>query len=57
MYALIAKQLEEPPPDPRTRNSEVPEGLARVILRAMAKEPADRYQSAAEMHDALAAIG
>ena len=57
MYALIAKQLEEAPPDPRTLNSEVPEGLARVILKAMAKEPADRYQSAAELHDALGAIG
>jgi len=53
MYALIAKQLADPPPDPRTLNSEVPEGLARVILKAMAKEPGDRFQSAAEMHDAL----
>ena len=57
MYALIAKQLEEAPPDPRTLNSEVSEGLARVILKAMAKEPAARYQSAAEMHDALGTIG
>jgi serine/threonine protein kinase len=56
MYALIAKQLEEPPPDPRTLNSAVPEGLAAAVLKAMAKEPKDRYQSAAEMHDALAAI-
>ncbi len=56
-WALVAKHLEEEPPDPRTVNSEVPEGLARIILRAMAKRPADRYQNAAEMHDALAAIG
>ena len=56
-WALVAKHLEEEPPDPRTVNSEVPEGLARIILRAMAKRPADRYQSAAQMHDALAAIG
>ena len=55
-WALVAKHLEEEPPDPRTVNSEVPEGLARIILRAMAKRPADRYQSAAEMHDALDAI-
>jgi len=54
---LVAKHLEEEPPDPRTVNSEVPEGLARIIVRAMAKQPADRYQSAAEMHDALEAIG
>ena len=56
-YAVIAKQLEGAPPDPRTLNQDVPEALAHVILRAMAKEPVDRYQTAAEMHDALAAIG
>jgi len=57
MYALIAKHLDEPPPDPRTLNAEVPQALAAVILKAMAKQPADRYQSAAQMHDALAAVG
>jgi len=57
MYALIAKHLEDAPPDPRTLNADVPEALARVILKAMAHDPADRYQSAGEMHDALAAIG
>src|SRR5947199_164479 len=56
-YAVIAKQLEGAPPDPRTLNQDVPEALAQVILRAMAKEPVDRYQTAAPMHDALAAIG
>ena len=57
MYALMAKRLEEPPPDPRTINAEVPQSLAAVILKAMAKQPADRYQTAAGMHDALAVIG
>ena len=57
MYALIAKQLEEPPPDPRSHNTDVPESLSRLIQRAMAKEPAERFQTAAEMHDALEAIG
>jgi serine/threonine-protein kinase len=56
MYALIAKQLEQAPPDPRTVNPQGPEGLATLILKAMAKEPVERYQSAAEMHDALATI-
>src|SRR6059036_1910492 len=56
-YGLIAKQLEEAAPDPRTLNPEVPETLAQVILKSMAKEPPDRYQTAAQMHDALAAIG
>src|SRR5690242_9977348 len=57
MYALVAKHLEEHPPDPRTLNPEVPEPLAHVILKAMANEPTDRYQTAEQMHDALAAIG
>ncbi len=56
-WALVAKHLEEAPPDPRTLNPEVPEVLARVVLKAMAKQPEERYQSAAELHDALAAIG
>ncbi len=56
-WALVAKHLEEPVPDPRALNPDVPEGLSRAILTAMAKSPADRYQTAAQMHDALAALG
>jgi serine/threonine-protein kinase len=56
-WALLAKHLEEAPPDPRTWNGEVPEALARVILKAMAKEPGERYQSAGAFYDALTALG
>jgi len=56
-WALVAKHLEEQAPDPRSLNAEVPEGLAKVILKAMAKAPGDRYSTASEMHDALAALG
>jgi len=56
-WALVAKHLEEQAPDPRSLNAEVPEGLAKVILKAMAKAPGDRYSTASEMHDALAAVG
>jgi HAMP domain-containing protein len=56
-WALVAKHLEEQAPDPRSLNDEVPEGLAKVILKAMAKAPGDRYSTASEMHDALAALG
>jgi serine/threonine-protein kinase len=56
-WALVAKHLEEQPPDPRDSNPEVPGPLAVVILKAMAKKPGDRYASAAEMHDALARLG
>jgi serine/threonine-protein kinase len=56
-WALVAKHLEEQPPDPRTLNADVPVELATVILKAMAKEPSDRFESAGHMHDALARIG
>ena len=56
-WALVAKHLEEEPPDPRKFNADVPPELAAVILKAMAKTPADRYATAAELHDALALIG
>lgn len=52
-WALVAKHLEEEPPDPRTFNSEVPADLAKVVLKAMAKDSANRYQTAAQLHDAL----
>jgi serine/threonine-protein kinase len=56
-WSLIAKHIEESPPDPRSINPDVPEALAKVVLRAMAKDQAQRYQTAAELHDALEAIG
>jgi serine/threonine-protein kinase len=56
-WALVAKHLEEETPDPRKFNAEVPPLLAAVILKAMAKNPADRYATATEMHDALARLG
>ncbi len=57
VYALVAKHLEEDAPDPQGYSAEVPTPLAQVVLRAMAKKREDRFQSAAELHDALAAIG
>jgi serine/threonine protein kinase len=37
------------PPDPRDLVPEVPEACARIVARAMAKEPAERYRSAREL--------
>ena len=56
-WVLVAKHLEEEPPDPRTTNPDVPGALAVVILKAMAKDPKKRFESASQMHDALARIG
>jgi len=44
--------FEEPPP-PRRLNSALPRELETIVLKAMAKEPRHRYQSAEEFADDL----
>jgi methyl-accepting chemotaxis protein/predicted Ser/Thr protein kinase len=56
-WSLIAQHLENEPPDPRSVNPDVPESLAKAVLKAMAKDRESRFRSASEMYDALAAIG
>ena len=45
--------LENPPVPLRAHRPDAPEGLERVIARALAKQPRDRYKSARAMADAL----
>jgi serine/threonine-protein kinase len=52
---LIAHQLHAVPPAHSVR-PEVPEQLSAIIEKMMAKDPADRFQSAAEVIDALLAF-
>src|SRR5262245_6734106 len=51
--AVLIKQSYEPPPPPRSLNPALPGAVETSLLRALAKDPADRYQSAAEMADVL----
>ena len=51
--AVVLKHVNEPPPLPITFNPDVPLDLQAVILKAMAKDPAQRYHSAADMLQAL----
>jgi serine/threonine-protein kinase len=46
---IAMKHLSETPEPPSAHRPEVPEDLDLVVLRALAKEPAERYQSAAAM--------
>ncbi|CAM3126282.1 serine/threonine protein kinase [Mycobacterium intermedium] len=48
----IAAHLTKEPPKPSTLNPAIPAGLDNVIARGMAKEPKERYQSAAELAEA-----
>ena len=50
---LVRKRLISDPPPPRTQNPRVPGDLEAIVMRALAREPAKRYTSAAELRDAL----
>lgn len=45
--ALIHAHLAAQPVDPTQRRPDLPPGLAAIVLRLLAKQPEDRYQSAA----------
>lgn len=56
--AKILAHLGSPPPSASALAADVPEALASVVERAMAKRPEDRYPSAGELgRAALAAVG
>jgi len=46
---LTVAILEQAPAPPRTLNAKLSIGLERVILRALEKDPAERYQSAGDL--------
>jgi serine/threonine protein kinase len=47
--AMLTKHVYEPPPPPRVLNPALSPLLETVLLRALEKNPNDRYQSASEM--------
>lgn len=56
MAAVTHNILHLDPPSPATLNPDVPPELDRVVMQALAKEPAARFASAREMSRALAPI-
>ena len=50
---LVSKVASEKPPSPRVLRRDIPRGLAAVVLRCLAKTPAGRPQSYAELADLL----
>jgi serine/threonine-protein kinase len=46
---VMAKHLADPIPDARKLNPDVSRGAARIVWRAMAKDPARRFQTGGEM--------
>ena len=50
---LIRQLVEEEPPPPRSVNPAIPRDLETIVLKAMAKEPSQRYAVAREFADDL----
>ncbi len=47
--SVALMQLQNDPVKPRELNPDIPVGLEQIVIRAMQKNPNDRYQSASEM--------
>ena len=55
-FELMAAQVGSPPAPPQEVNPKVPAELGAVLLKALAKNPAERYQTAAEFDEALVRV-
>lgn len=54
-HSILHAIIYDPPPPPRQLNAAVPPTIEKVILKALAKQPGDRYQKGADMAAALRA--
>src|SRR5215472_7824579 len=52
-FELMLAHVNQTPEPPSQVHSSVPDFLDAILLKSLAKEPADRYQSAAEFSDAM----
>ncbi len=52
----LSAHVMETPADPREKRPQVPPALAELVLKCLAKQPADRWQSAAELRNQLEAL-
>jgi serine/threonine protein kinase len=53
---VISRRLTEPPPQPRGRNPGVPQELDEIVVRLLARSPADRFGTAEELRETLRAL-
>jgi serine/threonine-protein kinase len=53
---IAMKHVNDPPRPPSARAPGIPADLDRIVLRSLAKNPADRYQTAEEMDSDLARV-
>jgi serine/threonine protein kinase len=50
---VMLGHLQDPPPDPRKLVPDLPENVAAAILRAMAKDPDERFDTVGELAEEL----
>src|ERR1043165_4112744 len=50
---IAEKHANDPPHSPREVVAAIPEGVERIVLKALEKQPADRFANAAEFHNEL----
>ena len=55
-FAIMQAQLQQPPRPPVELSASLPPSLNQIILKAMSKEPAQRFQSAEEFRNALKGV-
>lgn len=55
-FAVVIKHINDPLPHPRTINPALSPAVEGVVLRALAKAPDERYQTAGEMVRALQTV-
>jgi TolB-like protein len=55
-FAVAAKRLVCNPPDPRVKRPELPDAMARLVIKCMAKNREDRFTSTAEVARVLAGL-
>jgi uncharacterized RDD family membrane protein YckC len=53
MVQLLANSLEKPAPSPVQYRADIPQGLARIVLRCLHKQPTERFSSYKELQQAL----
>jgi serine/threonine protein kinase len=56
-FAILKAQIEDPPAPPRSLVPAIPEGLDRIVLKSLEKNPDARFQTAGELRAALAGLG
>jgi serine/threonine protein kinase len=52
-FGTVLKHVTDPLPPPRIHNPNIPEAIEAVIVKALAKQPEERYPSVGEMLQAL----